>query len=374
MARELVLLVQESSFGTPMTPTQAEMWTTAGAGTAGAGIAGFVGFYGRLDGGNSFTMRPRPTMVMVPGGGGWAVDAFRVADKLVVEGTYRTKLYAGPFTQFLLTWASQQINANGYVAAAGVSSNTWAYSSGPPGNLASVTILHYIQRADGTTKCRQYNGVRVRSWDFTLSENSTTADITLQLVGSSVAGNQWTLGNYVDPTLQTFASPATPPVWGSTNTATTWCAPSASNLPVTPYLFIHATPLTIGIVRTQFQSLGISCQNQLQSRFWNNRFAQLHQLCGRRLTMTAQNFYINMSPEDRLEYEGLVAQTVTAELNNGTHTVIFTLNTNNIITSLEDALPLEDVYTQSMTATSQIDPAYSQTDTNLIPDFQLAFT
>ena len=373
MAREFALFVLESAFGTPMVPTQAEMWTQAGAGTAGVGVAGFVGFYARLDGGDALTMRPRPQMVAVPYGGGVAIDAFRVADKIDVTGTFRTKLYAGPWSQFLLQWAAQPVNALGYVGLSGVNTG-WNPGTGLAGNLPSVTILHAIQRSDGTYKIRQYPGVRVGSLQFTISEGSTIGDVTLNLVGSSVTGNQWSLGNYVDPTLQTAAYPATPPTFGTTSTASTVCPPAATNLPINPYVFINATPVTIGISRTTFQSIGLSIQNKLAKRFWANRFLQLSSFVGRSVTLSAQNWYTNMSPEDRVEYEGLVAQTVSVALNNTTHSVTFTLNTNNIITSLEDALPLEDLYTQSMVATSQIDPAFSQADVNLPPDFQMAFT
>ena len=47
MAREFALFVLETTFGTPMVPTLAEMWTQGGAGTAGVGVGGFVGFYAR---------------------------------------------------------------------------------------------------------------------------------------------------------------------------------------------------------------------------------------------------------------------------------------------------------------------------------------
>src|SRR5271165_4346422 len=160
MSREFALFVLESSYQTPMTPTQPEMWTVTGTGTSGAGVAGFVGFYARLDGGDSLTMRPRTVPVTVPYGGGVAIPAFTVGDKLEVKGTYKTKWYAGPFGQMLFQWAMQQVNTGGYVGLSGVSTG-WAYSGGPAGNLPSVTILHAIQRPDGTYKQRMYNGVRV---------------------------------------------------------------------------------------------------------------------------------------------------------------------------------------------------------------------
>ena len=314
-------------------------------------------------------MRPRPQMVSVPYGGGVAIDAFRVNDKISVTGTFRTKLYAGPWSQFLLQWGAQPVNAGGYVGLSGVSTG-WNPGTGVAGNLPSVTIMHAIQRSDGTYKIRQYSGVRVESLSFTISEGSTLADITLNLLGSSVSGNQWSLGNYVDPTLQAAAWPATPPTFGTTSTPSTVCPPGPTNLPINPYVFVNVTPLTIGISRTTFQSIGLSINNKLAKRFWANRFLALSQFVGRSVTLSAQNYYTNMSPEDRVEYEGLVAQTVAWRAQQHEPQRHFTLNTNNIITSLEDALPLEDVYTQSMTATSQWDSAFSQADVNLPADFQ----
>ena len=97
MLREFLMLVQESAYKTPAT---AVVWPTGSA----------TAFYIRMDGSNAFTMRPRPVMVTVPYGGGLAVDAFRVADKLECKGKLTTKLYAGPLSEFLLGWAAKQIN------------------------------------------------------------------------------------------------------------------------------------------------------------------------------------------------------------------------------------------------------------------------
>ena len=98
MSREFLLLVQESAYKTPV--SSPVVWPTASANA----------FYIRLDGANVFTMRPRPVMVAVPYGGGVAIDAFRVSDKIECKGRLVTKLYAGPLSQFLLQWGGQQIN------------------------------------------------------------------------------------------------------------------------------------------------------------------------------------------------------------------------------------------------------------------------
>jgi len=56
---------------------------------------------------------------------------------------------------------------------------------------------------------------------------------------------------------------------------------------------------------------------------------------------------------------GYTGSMCTFELNNGTHSVTFNLETNSVITTFEDQLPLNDLYTQAMTITNQWDPANS---------------
>ena len=135
-----------------------------------------------------------------------------------------------------------------------------------------------------------------------------------------------------------------------------------------PYVFVHASGgLTIGSARTQFQSLKLASKNVLARRFWANRFINLMRFVGRSTTLEAINFYAP-SPDDRTSYEGLLGfntgagytgSTCTFELNNGTHSVTFNLETNSVITTFEDQLPLNDLYTQAMTITNQWDPANS---------------
>ena len=127
-----------------------------------------------------------------------------------------------------------------------------------------------------------------------------------------------------------------------------------------------------GTARTTFDSLSMTCTNQLMTRFWANRYVTFSQFVGRNLTVSLNSFYVS-TPDDRTVYESLSPQLATIVLGDGTHSITFTMNTNNIATTLEDHLPLADIYTQTMTLTSQFDPAYSQTDVNLAADFQLAF-
>ena len=178
----ILLFVLEGGSGTtpyctPIAPAaSANIWTTA----ATTGLAGHrrglellrvLRAPGRR---RRFTMRPRPVMVTVPYGGGVGNPRVHRSDKTVLEGTYKTKLYAGAFTQMLLQLACQQVNSLGWVGVSGVSSG-WQYgpaagSAGNQcGNLPSVSIFHAIQKSDGTYKHRLYHGVRVKIWSFTLS-------------------------------------------------------------------------------------------------------------------------------------------------------------------------------------------------------------
>ena len=289
-----------------------------------------------------------------------------------------------------LKLACQQVNAGGYVGANGVAAG-WQYgvaagsAGSQAGNLPSVSIFHAIQ-LNGTYKHRLYRGVRVKSWNFTISENSTIGDLTLQLTAAYASGNSWAYGNSVDPTAIAYDGSLHVPTFGTTTTPSTWCAPTTACLPVTPWLFLNTSStggtggsgyVKIGAsaltARTYFQSLSMSCTNQLMTRFWANRFVQMSQFVGRNLTVSLQSWY-DGAVDDRTEYEKLDSQQAEIKLGDGTHSITFAMNANNIITSIEDQLPLADIYTQNMTLTSQFDPAYSQTDANLAADFELSFT
>ena len=326
MSREFLMLVEESAYKTPVTTPV--VYPTASANA----------FFIRLDGANTFTMRPRPVMVAVPYGGGVAIDAFRVADKMELKGRLVTKLYAGALSQFLLQWAMQTINAGQTVP--------WTTTE-PAGDLASVACYHAIARSDGTIKRRVYLGCKVDGCNLEVSEDSTIATLSLDISGSTPQGNQF--DSSTDPTAVTF-----PP-------------PTDVQLPTNPYVFVHASGgLTIGSARTQFQSLKLASKNVLARRFWANRFINLMRFVGRSTTLEAINFYAP-TPDDRTSYEGLTTETTSFALNNGTHSITFNMNTASVISQFEDQLPLNDLYTQMMTITNQWDSTAGS-------DLALAFT
>jgi hypothetical protein len=321
--REFLMIVEESAYKTPVTtPT---VWTTATT----YGLANAQAYYVRLDGGNAFTMRPRPVQVAIPYGGGVAIDAFRVSDKAEVKGQLNIKLCVGQ-APFLLSWAGQRINA-GQTAP-------WVTTE-VPGDLASCSIYHAIARPDGTVKRRVYLGCKVDSWNLAVSEDSTVSTLQLGISGSTPQGNQF--DSSTDPTSGTFPTPAD------------------NNFPIDPYVFLHMGGTSFvtygGAVRTQFTEMTITSANTLARRFYANRYIQLLRFMGRKTTVATKLQYPAAAQDDRTIYEGTLSETCSIELGNGTHSVTMGLNAQNVLNPLEDDLALADIYFQSSTSNNQYD-------------------
>ena len=113
-----------------------------------------------------------PVPVTVPYGGGFAIPAFTVSDKQMMEGTYKTKLYAGAFTQMLLQLACQQVNTAGLCRTS--QRQLWDWQYGPAAGVTGYSTgtcpvfrsSMRSRRSDGTYKHRLYYGVRVKSWQI----------------------------------------------------------------------------------------------------------------------------------------------------------------------------------------------------------------
>src|SRR5215469_4392292 len=99
MAREFLMIVQESAYKAPV--ASPVVWTNNPLTPYNTATA----FYIRLDEGNAFAMRPRPQEVQVPYGGGLAIGAYRVSDKIECRGNLRCKFTAA-MAPFILNWAS----------------------------------------------------------------------------------------------------------------------------------------------------------------------------------------------------------------------------------------------------------------------------
>jgi len=335
VAREFALIVQESAYGIPVT-TPVVWTTTTPYNTATA-------FYIRLDEGNAFAMRARPQEVEVPYGGGLAIGAYRVTDKIECRGNLRCKLTAG-LAPFILSWASARVNTGQTLP--------WPNTE-PPGDLASCAVYHAIMRDDGSYRRRVYLGCKVDSWSLDMSSDSTVGTLNLGLSASTVQGNVY--DGSVDPT------------------ATVFPAPQDNNLPVDPYLFVHTAGTVVlnSVVRRNIAQLTLNGANTLARSFFNQRFLGKLRFTGRKTTAACRLEY-QTTPDDRVTYEGQMPYGVTPvpvhiTWDDGTHTLKIEMNANNVIDPLDEDLPLDGLYFQSSTynnlwdATAHTDFAFSFT-------------
>jgi hypothetical protein len=352
-AREWLAIIQESAYNTPI--VTGSQVTTPGS-TQNV-------WYLRLDGSDAFTMRPVPTMVAVPYGGGYAIDAFRVSDKTECKGRLTTKLYQGTLSTFLLSWAGVRINS--------AQTAPWTTTE-PPGDLASCAIVHSIQyttpSATTSTIVRGYTGCKVEGYDFSISEESQIGTLNLDLSASTPL-----------PAIEGGSAPSWFP---SAPTDGLLPGPQQTSAASPPYVFIHAgtgpggTSLVLGgggspITRVQFQSINISSRTVLMKRYWANQFAQIMRFCGRSTTLQAQHFY-NLTPDDRVNYEALTTMTpATFQIYaSSSEAITWNFNANSVLTTVTDQLALNDLYLQTFQLTNQYDGTASA---GYAQDYSLTF-
>jgi hypothetical protein len=310
-AREYLMVVEESAYGTPVsTPT---IWTTATT----YGLANAQAYYCRLDESNAFTMGPDPIQKELMYGGGVAVPAIRVSDKLECKGSLKMQLTVLT-APFWLSWCGIKINA-GQTAP-------WVTTE-PPNDLASCTIYHAIEMINGTVKRRGFLGVKPDGFTLESSADGTTWTLTIPLVGSQPIGNQF--NSATDPTAGTF------PV------------PLETYFPVDPFLFQHGNGLfTIGgSARTQYTSQKISVANKMYGQYFPSTapFLSMYHMAGRTVDVDSKIIY-STSPDDRTTYEGLTHETASFGLNNGTHGFVMNMESTNVYTKVREDLPIDNLY------------------------------
>ena len=309
MAREFLYLVQESAFKTPV----------------GSPVVGTSSFYIRLEGGNAFKGRPKPVTKRVMYGGGLATPVYTVSDKQQIKLSLQTQLY-GTQAALILPWCITRINAGQTLP--------WTTTE-PAGDLASMSIYHAIQRSDASYKRRVYLGCKVDEWSLEAGEDSTTWMLNLSITAALAQGNQF--DSSTDPSAGTFP------------------APTDAQLPVDPFLYVDSGGgISIASTRASCSRVKINSKHANSGKFYNNRYMQLYRHLGRQTMFEADNLYA-ASPDDRTAYEGLVSKSVSLAINNGTHSATFTLNAQNVFDSLEDNLPLEDLYFQNSSLANQYD-------------------
>jgi hypothetical protein len=223
-----------------------------------------------------------------------------------------------------------------------ISGGTAPWTTSEPNNdLASCTVYHAkeLSPLSGTYKRTAYYGGKVDSATLSVSEASTEAILDLDLTFAGQDGNQF------DPT--------------SDPNSTVFPTPTDDNFPIDPYVFLYAGGSSYvtfgGSVRTQFTDLTVSVQNAIARRYFANRYVQLARMMGRRSTVAMKNLLV--AATDRTHYEGLASEACSIELSNGTHGFTFDFKAQNILTQLQDDLPLADLYFEAGTSLAHWDPA-----------------
>lgn len=308
MAREIAMIVKEVSYGVPMTsPT-----------------LGTDSFYLRLSDPNSFTMQSLPVVGQIAYGGGLTTPACSYADQYNCTGQLTGVLYSGAYAKLIADWALTPIALDGESARSIPWTTTDTAQVMPPGDLASVSIYHGIQRSNGTWDRRRYGGVKVNSGSIVSGRQDPVAKFSLQLQGIRDDMNAAGTVAYPDDTEFPF--------------------PTESSFACGPYLFSHtAGLLKIGTARAQYDSVSIEWTNSMAPKWFESKYVQLVKFCGRNTKLKA-NLYMKASPDDLASMQALTKQDVELSFNDGTHSLKFDLNTNNLFSGLGRDLPLNGTY------------------------------
>ena len=313
MAREFLMLLRETSYGTPD--------LTTGAPTAGS----FA--YVRLDDDNAFTPREMPTLVAIPYGGGLDVDALDVADYNEVKGQLQLKLCYSQ-ASLLFGWLVSRINSGRTTPW----TTTDASSVMPPGDLASLSIYHAKMRSDGTYERKRYAGCKASNWSLTVNRQGQVASLSIGIVGQKAEGNE--ADSSSDPD------------------ATEFPAPSDSDFATDLALFSHTSGgLKIASVRTLYESITLQSTHKLGAGAMEAKHLSYLLFTGRETTLAAKGLY-KASPNDRTALESRTAQDVQLVLTDGSHTITLDLNTNGRVNQLADDLSKGNAYMQEATVKS----------------------
>lgn len=146
-------------------------------------------------------------------------------------------------------------------------------------------------------------------------------------------------------------------IYNDTITVTDFPTPVFSAYPAdNPFAFSDlAGNLTIDSVRTNFQSFNLSIANVLKGFPDENLYMSSIGWKGRDVTMSTKLKY--KAATDRQSWNTGALHAISAEFNNGTHTVTFDLKSSNSFTAVSDSRPLDDYYTQTISAEAMVDPS-----------------
>lgn len=310
MAREYLMILEETSYGTPN--------LTTGAPTSGKNS------YIRLDGGNNFGMRAVRQTFEIPYGGGFNVPAIRSGYPVASAGPWNTILHYSQAAR-ILGWGITRINS-------GRDAPWTTTDSGDVmqvGDLASLSFYHGFQYSDETYKRRGFRGVKPARMRLEGNAQTQLMRLSCDLIGQKPDDDDAFGGSDSSgPNATEFPFPAD----------------AGTDYPTDPVLFQHLSGgLTIGSSRTLFESFFLEITNNLDPKHWEGRFLSSLNCYGRRVTIGLE-MKLKASPDNREAFEALTAQDTSVVFTNGVTTITFDLNTKCQFVGLDDDFPLDQTY------------------------------
>lgn len=136
--------------------------------------------------------------------------------------------------------------------------------------------------------------------------------------------------------------------------------PADSVFPTETVLFQHLKGgLTLNnVARSNFQSLNVNVTNRIRPYFDESRFANLIRFNGRTTTIGGVS-RLKATPDDRTAYESntTFGSTNAVEFNSGSHTITFTLNAQNYLSSIGEEFPIDEEVYYAWTLQNLLDTA-----------------
>jgi hypothetical protein len=274
----------------------------------------------RLSGNNAFTPMTDPEFWSVMDGSGLSEQVLFGSETSALGATLTTELTYSQ-AQFLLGWGLTRIN--------GAQTAPWTTAE-LPNDLASCTIDFAWSQFDVTTmKRKRFTGCKVASVGLAGARgpgDGAKMMLTMAILGSTPQGNSFDASS--DPTAVAFPEPA---------------------LTVFPTDIVTFQHLRGGfsvatVSRTNFESINVSVNNNMNPYFDESRFANAMRLGGRSVTVGSR-MRLKSTVDDRATYEQAAAQALSLTWAGGGHTIVLNLQSRNLINPYKEDLPLDrEVY------------------------------
>lgn len=307
IAPEVLVLCQESAFGTPVLTAGNVDYTLTST------------FVVPTPQSNGFQADFKPNLQEIPFGGGFDVCVDVVASTYETKATFSTYGYPA-LTAFLLNAACVQVNSGG--------SSPWSTTE-PQYDLASIAAFHAVRMRSGTVKRRKLVGGKISRLNLSCSRQDPRLKITGEIIFQKEVGNAADSSSDVSSTV--------------------FPLPADTNYPTGPYLFTHTASSVIYTASaiTSYESIAVNVANKLDVRHFESAYPSVIAYLGRETTVQ-MDLLLKSSPNLRADYQAITSRAFSVTWNNGTKSSQISLGNSNHITDLPYDLPLGQQFMQKL--------------------------